>query len=325
VNGNKIDFDATINVQKNLITIKPTDDFSSEQVVYAAIGSTVEDTGNNVINPASTIFTAADIVPPSITWDPDSGNTNVAINSMIKIYFNEPIRKLDNGTITNTDIASIVSLRENNANGSAIAFYGSMNPNFPIMTIDPKYNFKSLQTIFVGISDVVEDTSNNKIDAQNITFTTAEVLTVSWSPQDSSTNVPTNSSINITFNNSIRKLDDSVIDDSNVGDLLILSENDVNGSTIDFNASIDVAKTSIKIEPINDFISEQKIYVAVKKEVEDGKNNPLDEAFTKTEITFTAADVSPPQITFDPGDGETGLKSHLIRAMEKREFQSIEK
>ena len=86
-----------------------------------------------------------------------------------------------------------------------------------------------------------------------------------------------------------------------MGDLLILSENDVNGSTIDFNASINVAKTSIKIEPINDFVSEQKVYVSVKKEVEDGKDNPLDETFTKTEITFTAADVSPPQITFDPG------------------------
>jgi hypothetical protein len=44
------------------------------------------------------------------------------------------------------------------------------------MTIDPKENFKSLQTIYVEISDAVEDTSNNKIDRQNITFTTAEVL-----------------------------------------------------------------------------------------------------------------------------------------------------
>ena len=307
VNGDKIDFDAFINPQKNLITIEPTDDFTSKQVVYAAIGSTVEDTGNNVINPASTTFTAADIVPPSITWDPDSGDTNVAINSTIQISFNEPIRKLDNGAITNTDIASIVSLRENNANGSAISFYGSMNPNFPIMTIDPKENFKSLQTIYVGISDAVEDTSNNKISTQNITFTTAEVLTVTWSPQDSSTNVPANSKINITFNSPIRKLDDSVIDDSNVIDLLILRENDVNGSDITFNASINVAKTAIKIEPNNDFLSQQKVYVAVKREVEDGKNNPLDEAFTKTEITFTASDVSPPQITFDPGDGETGI------------------
>ena len=307
LNGNDIPFDARISIQKNLITIDPTDDFSSNQVVYAGIGSTVEDTANNVINPASTTFIAADIVPPSITWDPDSGDANVAINTTIQLSFNEPIRKLDNGAITNTDIASIVSLRENNANGSAIGFYGSMNPNFPIMTIDPKENFKSLQTIYVEISDAVEDTSNNKIDRQNITFTTAEVLTVTWSPKDSSTNVPANSNINITFNNPIRKLDDSGIDDSNVGDYLILRENDVNGSDIVFTAAINVAKTSIKIEPSNDFLSQQKVYAAVKKEVEDGKNNPLDEAFTKTEITFTAADVSPPQITFDPGNQETDI------------------
>ena len=169
MNGNDIPFDAIINAQKNLITIDPTSDFTSNQVVYAAIGSTVEDTANNVINPATTTFIAADIIPPSITWSPDSGDTDVTINSNIQITFNEPIRKLDNGTIGNSDISSIVSLRENNANGSAISFYGSINPNFPIITIDPKENFKSLQTIYVGISDVVEDTSNNKISTQNIT------------------------------------------------------------------------------------------------------------------------------------------------------------
>ena len=307
LNGNDIPFDAIINAQKDLITIDPISDFTSNQVVYAAIGSTVEDTANNVINPATTTFIAADIIAPSITWSPDSGDTDVTINSNISITFNEPIRKLDNGTIGNSDISSIVSLRENNANGSAIGFYGSINPNFPIITIDPKDNFKSLQTIYVGISDVVEDTSNNKISTQNITFNTAEVLTISWAPQDSSTNVLSNSNINITFNNPIRKLDDGVIDDSNVGDLLILRANDVNGSDIGFNASINVAKTSIKIDPINDFVSEQKVYVAVKKEVEDRNDNALDEAFTKIEITFSAADASPPQITFDPGNDETDI------------------
>ena len=62
--SSNIDFDATINAGKTVITINPDSDFSSEQVVYVAIGTTVEDASDNAISASSATFTA------EVGWTP---------------------------------------------------------------------------------------------------------------------------------------------------------------------------------------------------------------------------------------------------------------
>ena len=47
--GDNISFDATIDSNKQIITINPDSNFSSEQIVYLAIGATVEDSSDNAI------------------------------------------------------------------------------------------------------------------------------------------------------------------------------------------------------------------------------------------------------------------------------------
>jgi hypothetical protein len=56
-NGNNITFDATINGDKTVITINPTSNLPNSQVVYVAIGATVEDSTDNVITAANATFT----------------------------------------------------------------------------------------------------------------------------------------------------------------------------------------------------------------------------------------------------------------------------
>ena len=65
--GSDIAFDATIDSDKKVITINPDSDFSSKQVVYVAIGNTVENTCGTAISAASATFTAADIEGPTLT------------------------------------------------------------------------------------------------------------------------------------------------------------------------------------------------------------------------------------------------------------------
>ncbi|AII86486.1 Ig-like domain-containing protein [Planktomarina temperata] len=62
--GDDIAFDATIN--GNVITINPAVDFPSEQVVYVAIGASVEDSTNNAISASNATFTAADSAAPTL-------------------------------------------------------------------------------------------------------------------------------------------------------------------------------------------------------------------------------------------------------------------
>ena len=63
--GTDIAFDATINAAKTIITINPTSDFTGEQVVYVAIGATVEDSSDNAISAANATFTVVTTALPS--------------------------------------------------------------------------------------------------------------------------------------------------------------------------------------------------------------------------------------------------------------------
>ena len=66
--GTNLSFTATVNSAKTIITINPTNNFTSGQIIYAYIGATVEDFNNNVIPATSKTFTAeyliADLTNP---------------------------------------------------------------------------------------------------------------------------------------------------------------------------------------------------------------------------------------------------------------------
>ena len=54
--GNNINFDATINSDKTVITINPTSNLPNSQAVYVSLGATVEDSTDNVITAANATF-----------------------------------------------------------------------------------------------------------------------------------------------------------------------------------------------------------------------------------------------------------------------------
>ena len=60
--GTNLSFTATVNSAKTIITINPTNNFTSGQIIYAYIGATVEDFNDNVIPATSKTFTAEYLV-----------------------------------------------------------------------------------------------------------------------------------------------------------------------------------------------------------------------------------------------------------------------
>ena len=71
--GNNINFDATINTDKTVITINPSSDILYSQAVYVAIGTTVEDFVGNRITAANATFTTG--MDPSLEgYYPFNGN-----------------------------------------------------------------------------------------------------------------------------------------------------------------------------------------------------------------------------------------------------------
>jgi hypothetical protein len=73
--GSNINFDATINTDKTVITINPASNLFYSQAVYAAIGATLEDYADNPITEANASFTTG--MDPSLeAYYPFNGNAD---------------------------------------------------------------------------------------------------------------------------------------------------------------------------------------------------------------------------------------------------------
>ena len=303
--GIGIPFNATIDSTNKVITINPSSNFSSGQVVYVAIGAAVEDYYNNAISSSSITFTVVDTAAPTITFNPSNSDTGVTVSSNITLTFNEAIRNTNNSALTDSNVDSLITLKDADEDGDDISFDATIDSDKKIITINPDSNFSSEQIVYVAIGATVEDSSDNAITATNITFTAADSTppTLTFTPADSATGIAVNSDITIAFDESIRHIDDSTITDANVDSLITLKQTNANGSNIDFEAVINTDKKLITITPDNSFSSEQVVYVAIGATVEDESDN----AISASSITFTAADSTAPVVTFDPADTATGI------------------
>ena len=253
--GANIAFDATINTAKTVITINPNSDFSSEQVIYVAIGATVEDSYDNVISASSATFTAVDFIAPTLSFEPQDLESLVPVTDNIIITFDEAIRNKDDTTLNNTNVDGLITLKDTDENGSDIAFNATIDSNKKIITIIPDNSFLSEQTVYVGINATVEDDANNAINANSIIFTAADSTApnLDFTPANSATGIAVNSDITIAFDEPIRNKDNSVITDSNVDSLITLKSNNSSGADISFDAVIDNSKQFITIDPSNNF------------------------------------------------------------------------
>ncbi len=199
--GSDIGFDATINAGKTVITITPTSVFSGGQVVYAAIGATVENALNTAITATNATFTAAavDSTEPTVTFDPLDSATAVAVGSSITITFDEAIRNIDDSEVTDANVDALITLKDTNGSGSNIGFDATINAGKTVITINPTSDFSSEQVVYAAIGASVEDASDNAITGSSATFTAADSIapTATFDPVDSATAVtvgPTSSS-----------------------------------------------------------------------------------------------------------------------------------
>ena len=85
-------------------------------------------------------------------------------------------------------------------------------------------------------------------------------------------------------------MDNSEINDSNVDSLIVLKDSDINGTAIQFVATIDSSNTVLKIDPTVDFTFSQKVFLSISG-VEDNGDNTLSGL---TSITFTTVTNVPP-------------------------------
>ena len=112
--------------------------------------------------------TPADITAPVATFSPASAAVNVAITSPITITYDEAIRNIDDSPIA--DPTSLITLKETDASGAAVAFTSAIDVAMKVITITPSASLKLGQAYYVAIAPV-EDASNNATVENTSTFT----------------------------------------------------------------------------------------------------------------------------------------------------------
>jgi hypothetical protein len=104
-----------------------------------------------------------------------------------------------------------------------------------------------------------------------------------------SSNVPVDAVVTIEFSEPVRRSDGSVIDHTNVNDLIMWRETDQNGDHVPYTASINSEKTLITVRPTSVLNSSRNYYVDLTDPLEDYSGNIL----SYTPETFrTASPVS---------------------------------
>ncbi len=114
----------------------------------------------------------ADLISPTVTFSPLDAATDVALATNPTITFNEAVRNLDDSALTDSNVDSLITLKENNASGDDIAFDTTINAGKTLITINPTSDFSNGQVVYAAIGATVEDVWDNAISASSTTFTT---------------------------------------------------------------------------------------------------------------------------------------------------------
>ena len=126
------------------------------------------------LSSASTNSVTLDTTAPTVTFNPANGATEAASRANITITFNEAVRLLNNDDLTDSNVDSLITLRQINASGAIIGFDATINDANTIITINPSATLPTIRDIYVAIGATVEDSADNAITASDATFKTCK-------------------------------------------------------------------------------------------------------------------------------------------------------
>ncbi|NDI99757.1 T9SS type A sorting domain-containing protein [Flavobacterium sp. LaA7.5] len=174
-------------------TFFPTEDYSLVTVDFSAIegvennadfifkidfgganasGSSGNNRFDNLAVMGALMDGVEDVTAPLAIFTPANEANFIAVNTTPQIVFNENVRLIDNSAITNTNAATLVELRLDNAEGGIVPFTTTFADN--TITIVPTGDLMNGQQYYVALlGNMVEDMSDNALtDTQSVTFTT---------------------------------------------------------------------------------------------------------------------------------------------------------
>jgi len=274
----------TTTLTASVLTITPSDPlaYSTKYTVTIPAGAVKDTSGNALAEELSFSFTTK-VVPIVVSTDPVNNATNVPIDKVIKVTFNENVE-----SATNFD--KIIML---DAEGATVAVTTTLTAS--VLTITPSdplaYSAKYTVTIPAG---AVKDTDANPLPADfSFSFTTmAEPDTTapeveSTDPANGATDVPLDKVIKVTFT-------EDVVEGDEFANIVLKD-----GTGQKMNAKVELSGSVLTISPSSKLDYSTKYTVVIPAgAVKDAAANPL-----KDEYTFSFTTASFPTKTFDDIQG----------------------
>ena len=171
-NGTAIPYSATINSAKTIITIDPSSDLPDGDV-YVAISDNWYNADSSKGEAANATFTV-DTTGPVPVFDPTGGDTLTDPDLDFFITFDEEIRKNASGSFFETfeDISAVVTLTEDDENGTAIPYATTTQDGDTTLQIDPVSSLAN-GTVYLAISNGYYDEHGNQGKKASATYTIA--------------------------------------------------------------------------------------------------------------------------------------------------------
>lgn len=113
---------------------------------------------------------------PTVSFNPVQGATDVLRSISPTITFSEAIRNIDDSEITNTNVASLITLKQTDANGTNVAFAATIDDTKKVITVDPTTDLAGSQVYYLAVAPV-EDAAGNATTMQSVTFATISATT----------------------------------------------------------------------------------------------------------------------------------------------------
>jgi hypothetical protein len=227
-NGENISFDAVINTDKNLVTIAPKSQLAHTQTYYVAITNGYEDYSNNSGTATSATFKTTDMTGPVVTITPVNNAQNISPAAPVIIQFDEPVRNIDNSELQDSNLASIITLKTNNASGANVPFTATINAAKTKITIVAS-NLATQTSYYVAIGAVLEDYYNNSSAPASSTFTTGSISSLDDN-QNNALKVypnPGNGLYTLTFSSQMKRS----ISVTDLGGKTILTKKNISGAS----------------------------------------------------------------------------------------------
>ncbi len=280
------------------ITLTQTDNSSAlSDGTYSDCTITVTDGAGNASSALSITSFTVDTTAPTTTFAPLNSSTIHPINGAMTITFNEAIRNTNDSEITDTNVDSLITLKETNSSGTDVPFDATISVDKKVITITPTSNLSESQVYYLAYSDV-EDNVGNTRTGENISFTAApdtQVPTISsLSPSNNLTDVALDSNLVITFNENIQK---------GTGNIELRLDSDdslVESFDIATSSNIQISNNILTINPTSNLNVNSKYYVTVPNTaIKDVASTPNSFAgiLNKGDWDFTTITNAAPTVT----------------------------